>query len=581
MSKIPLGEPGLGSDASPNKSFDQAPHTRRAFSYQDYAAYALLLDSLQAGPHKELWIEHHEDILAVRHSGQFDIYQVKTRVAGDSPWTMADEPIHHTLTRFCKLEASHGDLIATFNIYSNVKPYIPAKTASVATMARSILKLIHELVTNKSATLLPEYEDAFQTLLRGTNAAPATLSNVLIKLNFISGPALDSFHADLPTNLCIAEPELEQWPITDIRKLQQDIIQIVKSAGEAGLPPLSLHTSPIAASGIAVAEIQWRRIPVEAIQRLISQWIRKRRRNRKVIIVGALCPVLLIGGVLLRPILQETPLQHSLNTVQAASAKVLPAEFKESIAIIRAAGKPLDKINLGSANIECQDMSKLTMRRASGQYMHATGVDFDDSILAGSDFSHSELNGAKFRHTRMDGALFENSNMNVANFYGAEVRNAKMIEATLVGANLSRGVFSNGDFKRVDFTLAEMTGADFSNADVGGATINDADVSGADFSGSKNLTQEMLSTACVLEKKPPILDKPLTPPTKSCYSDQKEHDERRIKQYVILFTSQIAVAEGYCKNNDLQFRASDSKLHPESNTTVWLDGNVLDDRKEN
>lgn len=577
MLNIPLSEPGVARSGKPLKSFDQAPRARRGFSYQDYAAFMFLLRSMRDGRYLELWLEHHEDILAVRSDGRYDLYQVKTREVGDSLWVVNDAPIEKALTRFCLLEEEHGDVIAGFYIYSNVGPYVPAETALAAKRAQSIPVLAFELEEQGLPLQVPESTKAFAALLVACGTTEHILLRVLGKLKFVHGPAIDTFRSDWPTSLCLTEPRLERWSIKEVRDLESDLIRIIEAAGTANVPPLLLHTSIIQASALPEAEILWRKITVNSIKITIENWIRRRERNRRLAAVGMASMVTLIGGWLLRPIFQESPLQHALNIIQTPGGGVLPAEFRESVAILRAARTPLHELNLNGANLACQDLSGMSMVRTRGESMHATGVEFDDSVLAGATFNNSELNGAKFRHARMDHAMFENSNMLGANFYGAEVRNARMSGATLNGANLSRGVFSGGHFRNVNFQLAEMEGADFSNSDFKDAHLSEANISGADFTGAKNLTQEMLASACTIAAKPPLLDKPLQPPITNCGTTVKEKEERTVRRFAMLFIGQIAVAQGYCRDTELKVRLSDSKLHPESNEQIFIPDSELED----
>ena len=56
---------------------------------------------------------------------------------------------------------------------------------------------------------------------------------------------------------------------------------------------------------------------------------------------GFFALVLTCGALLLRPVFQESPAQHALNIVQGGAGAVQPVEFRESVAIIRAAHRPL------------------------------------------------------------------------------------------------------------------------------------------------------------------------------------------------------------------------------------------------
>lgn len=573
MVKIPLGEPGLGPNGTPARSHDQTPHTRRAFSYQDYAAYALLLKSIDGDPHTELWIEHHDDILAARKDGRYDLYQVKTQESSNDFWTISDRPIQEAVARFCAYQVNYGNKIANYYIYSNLRPYVPAPLAGIRRKAKSFHILQHAL--GNSRPLPTEYADALQTLENATCATEEILCIVLGKLSFVVGPSLDSFRADWPTALCIARPELKHWPITNVLVLQNELLRRFEAAASAEVPPLLLHTSPISAGGLRSAEISWRRISTSAIKYKVSRWILRRRIFRAIFAVTKVAACMLVGGVLFMPLLQVSPLQHALDVIQQSRNGVVPEEFNVSVAIVRAAHKPLEHINLDGANIECLDLSSLNMLRASGQNMHATGTTFDNSILASGVLSGSELNGAKFRNARMDGASFQKSNMLATNLSEADARNANFSEATLNGANLTSGVFTGSDFSGANLESTEMSNANFTNTELKGVALKGANVGGTDFTGAKHLTQEMLLSACIQDAKPPTVDKLLKPTTNPCYTTRREQEKRQITRFLLLATGQIAVTQGFCKDFQHKYRPSDSKLHPQDNERIWYDYNEI------
>ena len=573
MGNIPLGEPGLGPGGAPARTYDQTPRTRRRLSYQDYAAYALLLKSIDGDPHTELWIEHHDDILAMRKDGRYDLYQVKTRDS-DEPWMIGDKPAHDAIAKFCTTQANHGDKIAGYYIYSNLRPYVPALTTALERRARSFHVLQHELSLKPPADLLPEYAAAFNILQKATGAKEDILLIVLSKLHFISGPSINAFD-DWPGALCVTRPKLKRWPVAAVLNLQNELLRRVVAAATAEVPPLLLHTSPISAGGLPAAEISWRRVTTLSIKRKISLKMIQRKMVRSTLAILSVGFCMGVGGIVFRPLLQVTPLQHAMNVIQRSGSGVLPADFDESVAIIRAAHKPLQHLNLGGANIECRDLSGLSMVRASGESMHATGTTFDKSVIAGAILNQSELNGAKFRYARMDQVFLKESNMLAANLFAAEARNSTFTGATLNGANLSHGLFTGADFSGVNLESAEMVNADFSKSDLSGAILKDANVSGVNFKGARNLTQAMLSSACTNDGKRPVVDEPLKPTSRPCYTTSKEREERQVKRFAILAVSQLAVSQGYCKEFQHKFRPADSTLHPEGNESMWYGDDEL------
>lgn len=165
--------------------------------------------------------------------------------------------------------------------------------------------------------------------------------------------------------------------------------------------------------------------------------------------------------------------------------------------------------------------------------------------------------------------------MIAANLYGAEARNAKMGGVNLDAANVSHGDFTGTDLSGVRLFLADLRGTDFQRADFTNAILQDADISGANFKGAKHLTQKMLDSACQSSSRNAIVDSPLKPPVRRCFSNSNDKEERMMKRLMILFTVQVAVIQGVCKDGTRWFRQADSKLHPEDNTKVFIDPTML------
>ena len=574
--QLPLGMSQHDPSGAPVLHYDQAPRTRRGFSYQDYAAFSLALRSLRDGGYTELWQEHHEDVLAVRCDGLYDLYQVKTRDQADSPWRLSDEEIRKCLRRFCALEARDGAKIKRYVVYSNVKSYLPAPSAGAVARAQSPAVIKHELM-NAASAALPTESRAVVDDLAGKFAVPvARLETVLQKLDFVVGPGIDAFQEIAPFSLCNADSRLQNWPLNTVRRLQEDLVLRINKAGSLGaVTPLDLHTSLSGPTGVADVEVRSRHLSVADIQEQVDRWISRRRRGKFAVVGGFGTLAIIFCALLLRPVFQETPAQHALNVVQGSAGLVRPAEFRESIAIIRAAKLRLDGVSWNHADLVCQDMSGLSMARAIGEGVKGTGANFDRTFLSSSWFKQGELNGSRFQFARMDNINLEGANMVAANLYGVEARNAKMTEVTLDAANVSHGDFTGTDLSRARLLLADLRETDFQRADFANAIFEDADISGANFKGAKHLTQEMLDSSCQSSSRNAIVDSPLKPPSRRCYGNEKEKEDRMVKRLVILFTAQAVVIQGVCRDGTRWFRQTDSKLHPEDNTEVFLDPAML------
>jgi uncharacterized protein YjbI with pentapeptide repeats len=573
---IPLGEPGNknGSPSSPN---DQAPYVRRAFSYQDHAGLTLLCGSLCDSTYTELWFEHHDDMIAVRADRKLDIYQVKTNATGDRQWRIKDSEIIKALTKFCELEDRFGDQISHFYLYSNIKAFVPAEHAvDEKRISESIVVLRHKIVKDGAPSLQGFYSDAFSHLLLKTSADAVTLEKTLIKLDFKVGKTLENFRPEAVSDIAATHPKLKNWSIGELEALSEKMTRLVISASSVDLPPITLYAAPITASGIRETEILSRKVTVAQLRSVIEKEIHKKAMRKMALI--AFCALAASALFLyFRPSERDSLLEKAVQVVQSAHDNIMPVGFQESISMIRSAKKPLTGISWSGANLACQDLSDLDLRRMSGESMSSTGVIFDKSILAGSTLSRSEMNMAKFRNSQLDMVQFEATNLLASNFFGATARDANFKKATLNGANLSRASFKGSDFSNADLRLSEIVKSDMSEVNLKDAILEDTNISGSDFRKSKNLTQNMVNLTCNDRSSPPKLDLPLHPSNRLCSSGENAAFERKMKRIITGFVGVNVATFGFCKKGSIEFRPQDDKNHPQNNTQIPLDFSEIDD----
>lgn len=577
MTHIPLGIPGTRPDSTPSKPNDMASHVRRAYKYQDYVAFTLVCASLRDNQYMEVWLEHHDDILAIRSDGQYDVYQVKTRSSEDSKWKLRDSEIGKIIKKFAALERTHGKLINKYYLYSNIGPYVPAEHARTEeSLADSLLVLQNKIQEFCVDELQEQYQKSFAYLLEASNTNEYELIAVLNKLAFKTGAAISRFTTDSYNDLATIDPQLDSWSAKDLKSLQKNLIEKITRASDVDVPPLLLNESELTSSGIPLAEIESRRVTIESFRNEINYRLKRKKKTK---ILTLFIGVVLVGVIvaLLRPIAGTGPLEQAVDTIKSARGNVLPPSFKESVAIVRSAGMSLMEIDLTGAHLACQDMSGLDVRRINGSYMKATGLIFDQSILSGAMLTHSELNMSKFRNARMDMAWFDESNLLASNFFGVEARGASFKNATLQGANMSHSNFSGANFNNAQMELTELVNSDMSSANLEGARFRDANISGLNLIKARHLTQAMVDATCNEEKHPPKLDKHLKPSNRPCFLSPDKQFERKVKRLLLGFTGANVATFGYCKKNEVVFRPPDSKSHPEGNEGIFLDFSEIDD----
>lgn len=581
MGNIPLGVPGASANKSPFSPNDKASHVRRAFSYQDYAAFTLACLSLLEREYVELWLEHHDDIIAVRQDGTYDVFQVKTCEQEGRKWKANDREIAKAFGKFARMEQLHGNAIKRYFIYSNISPYTPAEHAEDERLRAESLEVLKQSIslTDSPSSDSDPISRSFHQLLKSSGVNEAEGRAVLQKMYFKVGAALGRFQSDAHNNLPSIDSRLANWSISDLNSLEQLLVTKIVYASSANVPPLISEASTLSASGVSHAEIEHRCVSICALRQIIDSQITRRKRRRQILaLVGA--GVFIVALALLRPVVGHSALQEALDTVKSARGSVLPATFKESIAMIRAAGTPLMDIDLTAANLACQDLSSLDLRRMNAPNLRGSGVIFNKSLLSMAVLNNSELNTSKFIHARMDHIFLEHANLIATLMYSADARFANLHEATLQAANLARADLSGADLRGANMMLAELREANFEGADLNGSDLSDADVSGADLLKARNLTQKMMNKTCNAIKHPPKLSKPLKASNRPCYVTEEQRMERMVKRLMLAFVGMQVPTNGFCSKGRVEYRPTDSKRHPEDNEKMFLDFSEVDDPPE-
>lgn len=99
---------------------DKGDETLKRYRYQfTYAAIAALTLLETKSETKEVFCEHHEDVLIKLKSNKFVGIQVKTRSLDQAPFVLDDKDIVKSLSRFVELETSFPDKFDRFVIVSN------------------------------------------------------------------------------------------------------------------------------------------------------------------------------------------------------------------------------------------------------------------------------------------------------------------------------------------------------------------------------------------------------------------------------------------------------------------------------
>jgi uncharacterized protein YjbI with pentapeptide repeats len=168
--------------------------------------------------------------------------------------------------------------------------------------------------------------------------------------------------------------------------------------------------------------------------------------------------------------------QDRLARELADSGEVLEnTRFVRQVASDDAVEKPFQGLNLSGATL-----SGLSLECEPGTPTpEACRANFFDADLSEAKLSESGLSGADLSNANLSGADLFFTDLIGAVMIATDLSDAFAMEAGLGDANLSKADLSNADLTR-----AKLPGADLTEADLTGADLTQADLSGADLSGA-------------------------------------------------------------------------------------------------
>lgn len=565
--KIPGGLPGILPDGNPAKSNDITPIIRTAYTYQDFCIYIQVCKSLKDSTYKTIWVELHEDFLAITSKGEMDAFQVKTKLNEGLKWSTNDTDLYKIIKNFNRL--SKKEKIRNFYVYSNISIYIPQEENTFNSNANKSIYFFKQQLVNfkEDKHLPPETLKVLNKLSMQSECSTEDIRNIFYKLKFIKGPLLSSASYKNTDYLIQAYPFLNKIKKNDIKKIALSFITKISASSKSYTSQLDSHSDPILENGSTAHEIHSKRIEIQDFKIILdhhkySYCLKKIFKYASIIIF-----IFLILTLLIKSNKNENPLKLAITTIKSAKDSNLPVDFASSIAIIRANHTNLYNIDLSGASLACQDMSKLDLRRMNGQYLKAAGVNFTDSNLSNARLLNSELDMSKFQSAKLINTHFTNSNLLYANFKWADARFSSFDKSRLQGAILNNADFTASSFKNVNFMYAEMSNSSFNESNFLHASFAMANISDSNFLDTKNLLQSTIDEACIEYNSPAMLPKGLKQPPNIC----EDKTMREVLRTALGATGVNVTTNGYCKNNEIVFRPPDSKVMPENNHIFYIE----------
>jgi hypothetical protein len=217
---------------------------QRRFRYQHaYGVIILVACLTKRLDYTALWCEQHEDFLAEVSDTLFDAYQIKSRKSELGPWKLNDESFYESIARFVELSTRFGVRIRRFRFVSNTEPF---ETNAEAQEHLCPLRLVACVAT----ALTPESLDGpvkkgFKVLGEKAGVSPDDLFAVLKRFDFVLGPTLQAFEAEISQDHLGKLPLCSGMNPATLAKIRDALIAQVEGASSLYSDDPSRHYSAI------------------------------------------------------------------------------------------------------------------------------------------------------------------------------------------------------------------------------------------------------------------------------------------------------------------------------------------------
>lgn len=259
------------SDISPDEvldTVDAGDETQLRFRYQHAYGVILLLAALSGRkPYTVLWCEHHEDLLSQRNDRSFEAYQIKTR--RDGLWNLSDEPLKNSIKRFVEVDQRFPEKIKEFFFVSNAHYENSSAKNKAGRSPEKFLQAVKQAISLND--LIPPFNTTFEELRLYCRCESLSLLNVLKKLDFIVGPSLDSFEAEIAQDHLSAIPECYDLSAIALKQLLDELIAKVSKASSLSISDPARHWYGLNKGDQNSPTLQAKRLATESIISFIRE----------------------------------------------------------------------------------------------------------------------------------------------------------------------------------------------------------------------------------------------------------------------------------------------------------------------
>ncbi|OME86083.1 hypothetical protein BK120_08820 [Paenibacillus sp. FSL A5-0031] len=249
-------------------SSDPGDETQKRFRYQ-HTFTALVAIKMLSGevPYKELYCEHHEDILAVEGIGKYHGIQIKTRQLKDGPFELDDPAIKGSLLRFIQHNINYPGSFVKFVIVSNC----PCRDDETG---KSLLNLLAQVKSGTIENFTPKTLDKFiLEVAKDSETGIDIVLDVLKKTDYLAGPGLDDIDSKVISEHLGKLPECMSVGIEKLRVLHRRICEKMHQASSKLLDNAVKDYAALAGgqSIINAEEINSKRITKQMLSKLVSE----------------------------------------------------------------------------------------------------------------------------------------------------------------------------------------------------------------------------------------------------------------------------------------------------------------------
>ncbi|MEQ1899554.1 MAG: dsDNA nuclease domain-containing protein [Devosia sp.] len=255
------------SGISSKRRRDVGDETARNYRYQ-YSYGVILLAAAARGdrPYSAIWCEHHDDLLAERHDGKFEAWQIKTRRPETGSWTLGNADFLGALKRYVDMNRAVGEKIERFYFVSNTEFEEASENANKSRLIRSpraLLAAVHAS-GSYSALALP-FSEVVESLAAYSEVPADRMFAVLSRVHLVLGPSRGEIDASL-SNEHLARVEVHsRRSAIELDEVRDLLVAKVERASSLQVTDPERHLRAITDRGARDPQHLAKRVAVEVV----------------------------------------------------------------------------------------------------------------------------------------------------------------------------------------------------------------------------------------------------------------------------------------------------------------------------